>query len=96
VKPGKKILLIAAPVITVLVLALLTFGERGFLDVYRLHRLEKSRAAEIEAAHAKIDSLKAEVERLRNDTAYIERVAREKLGMARPNEKVFKFVDGDN
>jgi cell division protein FtsB len=30
---------------------------------------------------------------LTNDTAYIARIAREKLGMAKPDEKVFKFVE---
>jgi len=95
VKIGRKIALIAAPAVALAVLAALTFGDRGLLDVYRLHKSDKARTAEIAAAHAEIDSLKAEIKRLQTDTAYIERIAREGLGMARPGEKIFKFVDGD-
>jgi cell division protein FtsB len=71
------------------ILAMLTFGDRGFLDVYRLNRRDKALAAEITAARAQIDSLEAEVERLRSDTAYITKIARESLGMARPGEKIY-------
>lgn len=46
---------------------------------------------EIEELNASIDSLKNTIEMLRNDTAYIERIAREKLGMAGKDEKVYKF-----
>ncbi|MDR2577949.1 MAG: septum formation initiator family protein [Chitinispirillales bacterium] len=92
-KKSKKIIFIAASVIAVTAIVLMTVGDRGFLDMYRLHREEKSRIREVAAARAEIDSLKAEIERLRNDTAYIERVARERLGMARKGEMIFKFVE---
>ena len=49
---------------------------------------------ELPTSRRTIDSLKIEIERLKNDTAYIERIAREKYGMARENEKMFKFVEG--
>lgn len=55
--------------------------------------------AQIGALHAQIDSLhvrnaelEAERKRLLTDTAYIERLARKELGMARPGEKVYRFV----
>jgi cell division protein FtsB len=47
---------------------------------------------EIAVKNRQIDSLRKEIELLTNDTAYIERIAREKLGMARPGEKVYKFI----
>ncbi|MDR3013333.1 MAG: septum formation initiator family protein [Chitinispirillales bacterium] len=92
-KRNRKLLLIVASIVAVGVLILLTVSERGFLDMYRLHREDKGRIQEIKAARMEIDSLKTEIERLRNDTAHIERVARERLGMARKGEKVFKFVE---
>jgi cell division protein FtsB len=92
-KKSRKIILLAAAVIVVAVLAIMTLGDRGFLDVYRLHKEDKNRSLEIAAARSEIDSLKAEIERLKNDTTYIERVARERLGMARKGEKIFKFVE---
>jgi cell division protein FtsB len=55
--------------------------------------------AQIGSLHAQIDSLhvrnaelEAEKKRLLTDTAYIERLARKELGMAKPGEKVYRFV----
>ena len=65
-------------------------GRQG---VYLIHREMHRKQLEIDSKARTIDSLKREIERLNSDTAYIERIAREKLGMARPGEKVFKFVE---
>ena len=34
----------------------------------------------------------AEIRRLRDDTLYIERIARERYGFARPGERVYKIT----
>ena len=39
--------------------------------------------------------LRQRVHQLRNDPAMLERMAREELGMVRPDEQVFRFVDAD-
>ncbi|MBQ2615037.1 MAG: septum formation initiator family protein [Clostridia bacterium] len=44
--------------------------------------------AQIEEATRQTEQLEAELENL-NDPAYLEKVAREKLGLVRPNERVF-------
>ncbi|MBR5152587.1 MAG: septum formation initiator family protein [Clostridia bacterium] len=44
--------------------------------------------AEIEQATAQTEKLEQELENL-NDPAYLEKIAREKLGLVRPNERVF-------
>jgi cell division protein FtsB len=66
------------------------FGRQG---VYYQHRDLARREAEIAAHRRTVDSLNEVINKLTNDTAYIERIAREKLGMARKNEKVYKFID---
>ena len=66
------------------------FGKQG---IYYLYRQQQERQLEIRNDRRVIDSLQREIKRLTNDTTYLERIAREKLGMARPNEKVFKFVE---
>ncbi len=66
------------------------FGRQG---VYFLHREVHGKQLEIDTKSRMIDSLKRELERLSGDTAYIERIAREKLGMAGPDEKVYKFIE---
>ena len=92
-KKGRVILLVSAAAAAVVTAAVLIFGDRGFLDVYRLHRLDRARTAEIAAARAEIDSLHSEIERLKSDTSYIVKIARERHGMALPGEKVIKIVD---
>ena len=91
----KKKLIAVGVVIIVLtpLLVILIGGNQGFLDLYRTHREFKKRAGEISAARMTIDSLTVERERLMKDTSYIERIAREKLGMARTDEKIYKFVE---
>ena len=68
------------------------FGDQGFISLYRSHQQITRLSGEIQQSHIIIDSLSNEIKRLKSDTAYIERIAREKLGMARRNEKIYKFV----
>jgi cell division protein FtsL len=93
-KNKRRLLIIAAvSAVAVAILAILTFMNQGFLDMYRAYKQDRELSLKIEAAHAEADSLKAEIERLKSDTAHIEGIAREKLGMARKGEKIIKFVE---
>ncbi|MBN1130612.1 MAG: septum formation initiator family protein [Chitinispirillaceae bacterium] len=65
------------------------FGKQG---VYYPGSQLIRKNEEIEVKRRLIDSLQREIERLTNDTTYIERIAREKLGMARKDEHLFKFT----
>jgi cell division protein FtsL len=69
------------------------FGKEGLFFSFRQL---KEKQEEIEKHHRTIDSLEQEIRKLTSDTAYMERIAREKLGMARKNEKVYKFVQQRN
>jgi len=92
---NKKRLLITAAVLAALLaaFAVMTFMNQGFLDMYRAYKQDRELTRKIEAARAEADSLRAEIESLKSDTAYIEKMAREKLGMARKGEKIIKFVE---
>jgi len=93
-KNKKRLLIIAAVLVAVLAaFAVLTFMNQGFLDMYRAYKQDRELTRKIEAARAEADSLRAEIERLKSDTAHIEKIAREKLGMARKGEKIIKFVE---
>jgi cell division protein FtsB len=59
---------------------------QSFLDV---KKKERTLARE----HGEMDSLSVQNQRLKSDTAYMEKIAREKLGMARKDEKVYKFIE---
>ncbi|MDR0308032.1 MAG: septum formation initiator family protein [Chitinispirillales bacterium] len=90
----KKIIFTAAALLAAIpLLILLIAGNQGFLDMYRTYREDKIRAGQINAARAEIDSLKAEILKLQSDTAHVEKIAREKLGMVRKGETIIKFVE---
>ncbi|NLG16335.1 MAG: septum formation initiator family protein [Fibrobacter sp.] len=78
--------------VLLLFVVLSLFGDQGFIALYKHHQQIKKLSAQIKHSGETIDSLKAEIEKLKKDTAYIERIAREKLGMARKDEKIYKFV----
>jgi len=52
--------------------------------------LERQRLAD---AQEEVERLLARVDSLENDPATIERIAREKWGMIRPGEKLYRFED---
>jgi cell division protein FtsB len=83
--------LVAVSIILVILIAAL-FGKQGFISLYKNHTKYRQQSEELIKSHQIIDSLNVEISHLKNDTSYIERIAREKLGMARKNEKVYKFV----
>ncbi|MBD3321661.1 MAG: hypothetical protein GF350_11255, partial [Chitinivibrionales bacterium] len=57
------------------------------------HTELKKLKTEIREMHKSIDSLSVQIEKLKSDTAYLEKLAREKLGMARDNERIYKFIE---
>jgi cell division protein FtsB len=71
-------------------------GEYSFLELQRIRRemdLESERLIE---ARRTIDSLRARVDSLENDSATIERVARERWGLIRPGERLYRFEERDS
>ena len=68
-------------------------GEYSFFEVRRVRseRVElESRLAELERAN---DSLRTWAEALEADSATIERLARERYGMIRPGEVLYRFAE---
>ena len=91
-KIGRWLVVILALVLGVLLLRD-AGSDEGLIGLYRSYRERRKTEAQIRRMNHLIDSLEARIERLHSDTAYIERIAREKLGMARPDERVYKFVE---
>jgi cell division protein FtsB len=67
-------------------------GPRGLLKVADLRAQKKQILWEIDSLEARREELLAEQKRLLTDTVYLEKLARKELGMARPGEKVYRFV----
>jgi cell division protein FtsB len=87
-KVGKVLLLFL-----ILMGSVILFGSRGIVDNYRLDQklldIRKSNGELI----VKNDALKKEILLLRNDMRYIEKVARDELGMVKRNDRVYRHVE---
>lgn len=67
-------------------------GPSGTVNLLRLRHEKAKMEADLDSLTRRKRDLQVEKSRLERDSAYIERVARKELGMARPDEKVFRFV----
>jgi cell division protein FtsB len=71
-------------------------GEYSAFDLLRLRRDRREAEARLARDRREVDSLKAEAGRLESDPATIERVARERFGMIRDGETLYRFVPVDS
>jgi len=88
-KTGRWIALVIAAAL----LYSLFSGKANIVRMYGSFLDIKKKEAALAARHREIDSLTTQNAKLKNDTAYMEKIAREKLGMARKDEKVYKFIE---
>ncbi|HMA65116.1 MAG TPA: septum formation initiator family protein [Chitinispirillaceae bacterium] len=89
----KKIAALSIGFVMSAVLVFMFTGKQGFISLYKNHQQYKLQQEQLIRSHHVIDSLKTEIKRLHNDTTYLEKIARERLGMAKKNEMIYKFVD---
>ena len=64
----------------------------GYSKLQELKQKNKELQAKIEEIKEENVNLKEERERLDNDIVYLERVAREKMGLAREGEIIYRMV----
>ena len=74
-------------------MALTVWGDRGLLAMWRTQRDLDRLVREIEIIDQKNASLVRDMQRLRTDRDYIEKIAREELGLVRAGEIMFEFSD---
>jgi cell division protein FtsB len=68
-------------------------GDRGLLAMLRARDQYGAAIAALAQQRAENDRLRDRVERLKNDPAAIEELARDELGLMRPGEKLFIIRD---
>ena len=71
-------------------------GNYGILNITKLRDERQDLQSQIRAMERERDSLKLTIEKLKTDRREIERVAREEYGMAKPGEKVVKFIRAED
>ena len=72
---------------------LLVLGGAGAVRVWQLKQEVEALDQEVQVLRVEADRLTRTVDRLREDPALVEQIAREDLGMVRPGEKVLKFPE---
>ena len=68
-------------------------GESGYLQVEGRRTELQLLQNEVESLRARNDSLRTQLELLRNDAGYLEKVAREEYGMKKPGEQIYRIPD---
>jgi cell division protein FtsB len=83
--------LIALGVGAAALVVLTSWSVTGFLGVRAIQREISAAQQEITGLRTQAQSLFRMIDRLRNDPAYIEKLAREEHGLVREGESVLKF-----
>jgi cell division protein FtsB len=71
-------------------------GEYGTTDLFSLRRQEESERMQVERLHVVVDSLQKAAVAIERDLRTQERVARERFGMIRRGELLYRLVPGDS
>jgi len=82
--------LMVALLVAVPLLGFVVFGNRGILQRIRMQNEKAELDAKIRAAEAERKALESESKALDGDKKMIEKVAREKHGMVREGERVYR------
>ncbi len=91
---ARRMLLIAAGVVgTIYLLFSFFFGEMGLIQSFKIGRTRGDLEREIQELRVDNEHLRKDIERLWSDPETIEGLARERLGMVRPGERVYRFKE---
>ena len=85
--------LLAAGLAVALAVSLGVYAANGLVRVHRLRAEVRTTEREVGTLHEQSRRLGDTAERLRNDPAYVEKIAREEHGLVREGERVLKFTD---
>jgi len=72
---------------------LLLAGDYGFIRYHMLKNRQDELTLETRMLLVKAMDLEREIWRLQHDTLYIEKISRERLGYARPDERVYRITE---
>lgn len=71
-------------------------GSYGLIQLWRLQQRRATLDRDIVRLQQQQDSLSQEIQLLQHDSAYIEKVARERYHMGKPGEKIYTIVKQEN
>jgi len=71
-------------------------GEYSVFALRRARKEATKEEASLRELHHRIDSMQAWVDSLKTDSATLERIARERYGMVRDGETLYRFAEPDD
>ena len=89
--PRRKVIAAVACAAVIFVVAAAAFGNKGFLDVWRLKKDRDNILTYNKTLEAENKDLEEKIRRLKTDKRYIAYVARKELGMIGKDEIMYKF-----
>ena len=90
-RPGWRRERLGVALVLLLAVGLAVFGVRESVRVWRMRQELQTLQRDVLDMSAKQKQLEEQAERLRSDPSYIEKLAREEMGMVRQGETVLKF-----
>jgi cell division protein FtsB len=84
----RKLALAAVAFFFLVILISSLFGKKGLIEIYRAKSNYEALLQEIRSLEARKSQLQKEIEALQNDPRAVEKEAREKLWLIKPDEKV--------
>ena len=88
-KLGRRFIMIVLLVMGFLIL----FGKKGLIDNYKMQQMVKELSTTNEQMLKDNNKLKQEILLLRKDPIYIERLARDELGMVKKGDIIYRMSD---
>lgn len=84
----RRLVLAAVAFFFLIILISSLFGKKGLIEIYRAKSHYEALLQEIRSLEARKSQLQREIEALQNDPRAVEKEAREKLWLIKPDEKV--------
>ncbi len=83
-------------VFLIIVVYFLFGGEYNIYNLWKIRQKEKDLRAEIRRSVQEREQLTTEIQMLKNDSTYIEKIAREEFKMGKPDEKIYIVKSKDD
>jgi cell division protein FtsB len=68
-------------------------GEYSLFEAKKLERERAAEQARLQQTRQEVSALRARADSLQHDSATLERIAREKYGLIKNGERLYRFVD---
>jgi len=89
----RKLLIAFAVALFLGLIGLGLFGDRGLISYHKLRRDRVKLEQDADQLRKENQSLRQKIELLGSDLKYLEKLARQKLGMVRPDEVIIKVPE---